>query len=149
MSLLLLTVLTLLLFSCGTNNNSKTESNALFKAKELFKTPEQSAGQKDVLELRCEPIDTVRIGFIGLGMRGSGSLRRYTFIDNVKIIAICDIVPEKVEKSQKMLQERGFPKADEYTGAEDWKKICERDDIDLIYVCTHWDLHTPIAVYAM
>ena len=29
------------------------------------------------------------------------------------------------------------------------KEICKRTDIDLIYVCTHWDLHTPIAVYAM
>jgi predicted dehydrogenase len=54
-----------------------------------------------------------------------------------------------VEKTQDILKEREFPQADSYTGSEDWKKICEREDIDLIYICTHWDLHTPIAVYAM
>ncbi len=37
-----------------------------------------------------------------------------------------------------------------YTGGEnEWKKVCERKDIDLIYIATPWHLHTPIAVYAM
>ncbi len=105
--------------------------------------------RRDVLELRCAPLDTVRMAIIGLGMRGSDAVNRYTYIGGVRIVAICDIVPEKVKEAQEILKKRGFPKADEYTGVEDWKKICERDDIDLIYVCTHWDLHTPIAVYAM
>ena len=30
-----------------------------------------------------------------------------------------------------------------------WRKVCERDDIDLIYICTPWSLHTPMALYAM
>jgi predicted dehydrogenase len=39
---------------------------------------------------------------------------------------------------------------DYYTGSEDeWKKLCDRDDLDLIYITTPWDLHTPMAVYAM
>jgi len=105
--------------------------------------------RRDVLELRCAPLDTVRMAIIGLGMRGSDAVNRYTYIEGVRIVAICDIVPEKVRDAQETLKKRGFPKADEYTGVEDWKKICERNDIDLIYVCTHWDLHTPIAVYAM
>jgi predicted dehydrogenase len=151
MALVLLIVLTILFVSCGcgTSTGEKCTEDTVFKAQDLFPEPPRPEGQKDVIELACEPIDTVRIGFIGLGMRGSGSVYRYTFIENVEIKAICDVVPENVEKTQKLLKEKGLPKADEYTGAEDWKKICERDDIDLIYVCTHWDLHTPIAVYAM
>ena len=65
------------------------------------------------------------------------------------MVALCDVVPENVARSQQMLAERGQPPAAEYTGVDDWKKVCEREDIDLIYICTHWDLHTPIAVYAM
>ena len=39
---------------------------------------------------------------------------------------------------------------DAYSGSPDaWKKLCERDDIDLIYICTPWNLHTPMALYAM
>jgi len=135
--------------SCINKAETDKKKSSQLLAKELFPELPRADGQEDVIELRCDPIDTVRIGFIGLGMRGSGAVYRYTFIDGVKISALCDVVPEKVEECQKTLTEKGFPAADTYTGEEDWKKVCERDDIDLIYVCTHWDLHTPIAVYAM
>ncbi len=148
-SLVLLVVFTTLIYSCGTDDVQKYKGDTLFKAQVLFPVQPRPEGQKDVIELRTEPIDTVRIGFVGLGMRGSGAIYRYTFLDGVKIVALCDVVPENVEKAQKVLRDKGLPKADVYTGDEDWKKMCERDDIDLIYVCTHWGLHTPIAVYAM
>lgn len=125
------------------------DPKSLFKPAELFPEPMRPAGQQDVIELACEPIETVRIAFIGLGMRGEGAVHRYTFLEGVEIKALCDVVPENIKKCQKRLKKSGLPKADVYTDADDWKKICERDDIDLIYVCTHWDLHTPIAVYAM
>ncbi len=143
-------VLVLAIFSsCSTNEQQKNSTKEAGSALELFPEPPRPEGQKDVLELRCAPIDTVRIAFIGLGMRGSGAIYRYTFLDHVDIAVLCDPVQENIDKCQKILEDKGIAKADEYTGEEDWKKICERDDIDLIYVCTHWDLHTPIAVYAM
>ncbi|HQF05976.1 MAG TPA: acetylgalactosaminidase, partial [Bacteroidales bacterium] len=108
-----------------------------------FPEPPRAKGVTDVLELRCEPLDTVRVAFIGLGMRGSGAVHRYTFLEGVKVVALCDVVPENIERANKTLEERGFPKAEAYTGPEDWKKICERPDVDLVYVCTHWDLHAP------
>lgn len=148
-SLVLLTFLTIFLISCGTDTDQQLSEDTVFMAQDIFPTPVRPEGQQDVIELSCDPIDTVRIAFIGLGMRGSGAIHRYTFLEGVKIVALCDVVPENVERSQQKLLEKGFPKADEYTGSEDWKTICERDDIDLVYVCTHWDLHTPIAVYAM
>ena len=38
--------------------------------------PERPAGQEDVIALATDPIDTVRVGFIGLGMRGIGAIRK-------------------------------------------------------------------------
>ncbi len=111
--------------------------------------PAREAGQTDALQLRCAPIDTVRIGFIGMGGRGRGALERFTYQEGVKIVAVCDLVPENIAKSQQILAERGFPAAEGYCGEEEWKKVCERDDIDLIYCCTDWVMHTPIGVYAM
>ena len=140
-------LLLILLNACSSTN--KTDENAVFQAKEVFATPKRPAGQTDVLELRAEPIDTVRMAIIGLGMRGQGAVYRYTFIEGAKIVALADVVPENVNKAQETLAKKGVTAADAYTGTDDWKAICERDDIDLIYVCTHWDLHTPIAVYAM
>jgi hypothetical protein len=104
---------------------------------------------KSVMGLCCEPLKTVRIGLIGLGMRGSESLRRLIQVEGTEIIAIADVVPKAVKDANKQITDAGYKAAHEFTGEEDWKKICERDDIDLIYQCTPWLLHTPIAVYAM
>ncbi len=134
------------LCSCSTSPAGKEQ---LFTAREVFETPPRPAGQKDVLELRTEPLDTVRVAIIGLGMRGIGAVRRFSFIEGARIVALADVVPSSVERAQRMMADRGLPEADVYTGADDWKIICERNDVDLVYICTHWDLHTPIAVYAM
>jgi len=138
----------LLVFGSCTLSDSQTEETS-YGAQELFPEPPRPEGQTDVIELRCDPIDTVRIAFIGVGSRGTGAVRRYTFLEGVKIVALCDVVPEQLEKAQKILTDKGLPPADLYSDPKDWEKVCEREDVDLIYVCTHWDLHTPIAVYAM
>ena len=114
-----------------------------------YPVPKREKGQTDVLQLLCAPIDTVRIAFIGLGMRGYEAVRRYMYIDGVKVVALCDVVSSKIDSCQNILKEFNKPAAAEYSGAEDWKKVCERNDVDLVYICTHWSLHTPIAVYAM
>jgi predicted dehydrogenase len=94
-------------------------------------------------------LETVRIGFIGLGNRGPHAVERMSFIDGVEIKGLCDIRPDKVNKVKQSLEGSAHHPA-VYTGKEDeWKKLCERPDIDLIYIATPWSLHTPIAVYAM
>lgn len=112
--------------------------------------PERPAGQKDVLGLVTPKLDTVRVGFIGLGMRGPGAVERFTHIPGTKVVALCDIVPERVDKTQGILRRVGLPEAAGYSGCEDaWKQLCERDDIDLVYIATDWLHHAPMALYAM
>ena len=115
----------------------------------VFAEPRREKGQTDVLQLRCDPIPTVRVAFVGLGMRGSMAVERFTHLEGVQVVALCDIRPWTVERAQRILAGAGLPEAAAYTGERDWKKVCERDDVDLIYNCTPWELHTPIAVYAM
>jgi len=114
-----------------------------------FFEPKRVAEQTNVLALRCEPIDTVRTAIIGVGRRGLDAIIRLCQIEGVNIKVLCDLSPENTIKGQETIRKFKKPDADLYTGEDDWKQICERADIDLIYVCTHWDLHTPIAVYAM
>ncbi len=95
-------------------------------------------------------LDKVRIGFIGLGQRGPGAVKRMTHIDGVEIVALCDMYEDRVEKCQKMLEEQGLPRAKSYFGTKEaWKAVCENPDIDLVYIITPWEWHTPMAVYAM
>ena len=94
-------------------------------------------------------IETVRIGFIGLGNRGPAHLDQVSKLEGVDIKALCDLRPDKVSAAKNLIKNTPF-KPDIYTGKEDaWKKVCERNDIDLIYIATPWALHTPMAVYAM
>ena len=94
-------------------------------------------------------IETVRIGFIGLGMRGPGAVNRMSKIQGVEIKALCDLRPSEVEKVQKSLE--GTPHSPKtYTGSEDaWKQMIDTEELDLVYIATPWHLHTPMAVYAM
>lgn len=94
-------------------------------------------------------IDTVRIGFVGLGNRGPGAVNRMSRIDGVEIKALCDVRPERAQKVKQSL-EKTKHRPELYTaGANDWKRMCERKDLDLIYITTPWSLHAPMAVYAM
>lgn len=144
--ILLLPLLFLAVACC--NNTQKTEQETVTMAELIV--PAREAGQKSVLKLAVDPIPTVRVAFVGTGMRGSDAVRRFTFIDGTEIKAICDLRQESAENAAKHLATNGRPAAELYYGdAEAWKKVCDRDDIDLVYICTHWALHTPIAKYAM
>jgi len=94
-------------------------------------------------------IENVKVGFIGLGARGPGAVSRMSYIAGVEIKALCDKLPERAASAQQYLTKKGLPKATEYSGEDGWKAMIEREDLDLIYICTPWHLHTPMAVYAM
>ena len=94
-------------------------------------------------------LDKVRIGIIGLGQRGPAAVERMSFIDGVEIKALCDKLPDRATAAQKILEKAGLPKAKEYSGNDGWKALVDSNDIDLVYICTPWPLHTPMAVYAM
>lgn len=95
------------------------------------------------------PMDRVRVGIIGLGMRGPGAVERLSKIEGVEIRALCDIRPEKVREAEALLEGTDHRPEAYFGGAMEWKKMCERIDLDLIYICTPWHWHTPMAVYAM
>ena len=112
--------------------------------------PARPAGQESMLQFAAPAIDTVHIGFIGLGARGTGAVERYCFIDGVKVVALCDILQENTEKNAEILKNHNMPEAQQYYGDDQvWKQVCERDDIDLIYIATNWQAHAEIAKYAM
>jgi hypothetical protein len=95
-------------------------------------------------------IPVVRIGVIGLGNRGSGAVKRLTRIEGVEIAALGDKREVAVKESQNYLTGIGRAPAKEFFGSEDaWKKIVELPEIDLIYTCTPWVLHAPVALYSM
>lgn len=119
------------------------------------------AASADLIETKTQPqefnmcgyaapkLDVVRIGFIGLGNRGPAAVERMRHIEGVEIKALCDLRPEKVAAVKKSL-EGSIHHPEIYTdNVDEWKKLCERPDLDLVYIATPWSMHTPMAVYVM
>jgi predicted dehydrogenase len=94
------------------------------------------------------PLGKVRIGIIGLGQRGPSHMTTMRRVEGVEIRGLCDLRPEKVEAAQKLLAGSAHH-PESFTGEEGWKRLCEREDVDLVMITTPWYMHTAMAVYAM
>lgn len=102
-----------------------------------------------VAELRCGPIECVRIGFVGLGVRAKRAVHRMMHIEGCRVTALCDLVQENLEDAKGIIVAAGAETPHCFSGKEGWRELCRHDDIDLIYICTDWASHADIAVYAM
>lgn len=111
--------------------------------------PDTSRARFNMCGYAAPKLDTVRVGIVGLGNRGTGAVSRLSKIAGLDIKALCDKEPARVSRSQEILRKAGLPAAREHSGDNGWKSMCEAPDIDLIYIVTPWHLHTPMAVYAM
>jgi len=132
-------------------SNCRREGNIEEIMPEIKSAAERVHSQKFNMSGYAAPaLNTVRVGIIGLGMRGPDAVNRMTHIDGVQVVALCDKFPDRVDSSQLILKNAGLSEAKKYAGSEEaWKKLCEDPDIDLVYICTPWKWHTPMAVYAM
>lgn len=112
-------------------------------------TPARPDGQEDVIGMACPKIPVVRVAFVGLGMRGSDAVARCTYIPGIEVKALCDYEKDRAEACQKSLTDASMPTADIYSGETGYEALCKRDDIDLVYVCTDWNHHFPVAKCAL
>lgn len=93
--------------------------------------------------------EKIRVGIIGLGMRGKGAVKRLSKIRDVEIVALCDLRGEMVARAEQILSDAGQPAAKTFSGTEEiWKELVALD-LDLVYIATPWRWHTPMCVYAM
>lgn len=96
------------------------------------------------------PLETVRIGFVGIGGMGSVHVRNLLDIEGVEMTALCDIRPEHAERARDWVVEAGGREPTLYTrGETDFIRMCEAEDIDLVYTATPWRWHVPVCVAAM
>jgi predicted dehydrogenase len=87
--------------------------------------------------------DRPRIGCIGVGSMGSGDASHHSQFGD--ILAVCDVDSNHAEKAR-TAENIGKGKADAYG---DYRKVLERNDIDVVSVVTpdHW--HVKIAIEAL
>ncbi|MGW6455398.1 Gfo/Idh/MocA family protein [Streptomyces sp. NPDC055078] len=93
---------------------------------------------------------TVRVGIIGLGNRGGSMIDLLLALPGVRVVALCDPVRSKTERAAAKVVAAGQPAPAVYTKDEDdYENLCERGDLDLVYVATPWESHFEMAKSAM
>jgi len=94
-------------------------------------------------------LPVVRTGFIGVGNRGSAAVYRLSMIEGVSIMGICDVREDKALAAKQRIVTKGHEARVYSANEESWKEMCRRDDIDFVYIASHWAVHAEMAIYAM
>lgn len=97
-----------------------------------------------------KPIDKVRVGFIGVGARGSGHVAQMLALDGVEVVAISDLYKDLAENSAKRCVDAGRPAPAVYHGDPmEYKRMLHRGDMDMVVIATPWEWHVPMSCEAM
>jgi len=92
----------------------------------------------------------VRLGFIGVGLRGQNHLELALRRSDTEVIAICDIQQRMIDMSLKLIAEAGKPKPQVIMdGPYGYKKLLENKDIDAVIIATPWEWHTVMCIDSM
>lgn len=91
--------------------------------------------------------EKIKLGYIGLGRRGSGVLRAcYSKMKDVEVAYICDLSEERIAKCKAIIEENGgyTPKT-----TQDYHDILNDPEIDAVAIMTGWSGRPDIAMEAM
>src|SRR5438093_2412087 len=76
---------------------------------------------------------TVRLGFIGVGNRGSQLLDAFVQLNDIQVAAVCDVFKPYLDRADKRFE----GKAETFT---DFRKLIESKNVDAVVIATpdHW-----------
>lgn len=113
-------------------------------------TPPPAPTLVPAVPLSAPPIETVRIGFVGVGGQGTVHVQNLVTIPGARVVAVGDIDESHARRAQGIVREAGQPEPRLYTqGPTDFVRLCETQDLDLVFNATPWEWHVPICVAAM
>jgi len=111
--------------------------------------PAQAAPQAAV-PFAAPPMEEVRIGFVGVGGQGTSHVENLVTMPGVRIVAVCDIDALHAANAAKIITAAGQAPPSLYTrGPTDFLRLCETEDLDLVFTATPWEWHVPVCVAAM
>lgn len=103
-----------------------------------------------MIGVKFEPRDVVRLGIIGVGLRGTEVLGEFLAIDKVVVNAVCDVVKDKCVRAAQLIEKAGQKTPGIYAdGERDFERLAARDDLDFIYIATPWEWHVPQVLAAL
>lgn len=119
----------------------------------LFPSATLASGKQNPLSRPLKLPDyegMLRVGLIGVGLRGTNHLNNLLLRDDVQVTAICDIDPTRRFLAEDLIAKAGKPKAIMLGDSEyDYRYLLDRSDLDAVIISTPWRWHTPMAVDSM
>jgi hypothetical protein len=92
----------------------------------------------------------VRLGFVGVGNRGSYHLDCALGIEGVEVLAVCDVDDKALYRAKRWVEAAGQPSPRLYGDSKTaFKALCEKETLDCIICCTPWEYHAQVCVAAM
>ncbi|MFI5192867.1 MAG: Gfo/Idh/MocA family protein [Chitinophagales bacterium] len=91
------------------------------------------------------PAAKIRLGIIGVGLRGQNHLHNALERDDVDVVAICDIDPYMLQSARNIITKSGKPMPKIFTGDPyAYRKLLEEKDLQGILIATPWEWHSPM-----
>ena len=88
----------------------------------------------------------LRIGFVGLGQRGSMMLRVFLANPNVDVIAVCDVYEDRLDKAESIIKELRNHDVIKY---KKFPQMIQKEKLDAVYVASSWEEHLNQAIICM
>ena len=99
---------------------------------------------------RCAPMRRIRVGVVGCGARGGGAVRRLPQVPGVDVVAVCDIRPDFAERAAQVVTKCTGRSPKVFSGSDtEYRRLCDLPEVDVVYNCTSWNAHVPVALQAM
>ena len=92
--------------------------------------------------LKSSSSDSVNIGVIGTGQRGTGLTSIINKIDGLRVVAAADVIPFRLQNGLKKANSN--PK-----GYGNYKALLENKDVDAVIIATSFNTHSKIAIDAI
>ena len=127
----------------------KLSSAAVTAGAATLATPPTATAQDTGLPV-APPIPLVRIGMVGIGLQGGSHLENFLKVPGCRITAVCDVRSERTDWARQQIVAAGHQAPAVYArGPRDFERLCETEDLDLVFTATPWEWHVPVLLSAM
>lgn len=101
--------------------------------------------------LATSPEAKVKIGIMGVGLRGQNHLDLLLRRDDVDVVAICDVDDRMLASAKEIITKSGRKMPEVYTGDDfAWKRLLDRKGgLDGVVIATPWEWHKPMIIGAL
>lgn len=88
-------------------------------------------------------MQNVNVLFVGLGARGYGYLELLLSMEEVNVIAVCDLYEDRLKNGIKLVEDK---KGNTPLASTNYKELIDNKDLDCVFVVSDWTSHVEICL---